>query len=75
VSLTLQEHRELGQEMKQTSRRLHAMCDLVVNVYGPQSPAAFIFLRTMEAFERLNQEMQTQALRDLPGYPNNDLYL
>ena len=75
MPLTLQEHRELSREMMQTTRRLHAMCDLVVSVYGPQSPAAFSFLRTMEAFDRLNQEMQTQAVRDLPGYPTNDLYV
>ena len=75
VPLTLEEHRELGREMKQTAKRLRVLCELVVGVYGPQSRAAFSFLRTMEEFERLNQDLQSQALRDLPGYPTNDLYL
>jgi hypothetical protein len=75
LPLTLEEHRQLGREMKQTANRLRTLCDLVVEVYGPQSRAAFSFLRTIEAFERLNQDMQTQAVHDLPGYHAEDLYL
>jgi hypothetical protein len=75
VPLTLEEHRELGREMKQTAKRLRVLCALVVDMYGPQSRASFSFLRTMEELDRLNQELQTQAMRDLPGYPSNDLYL
>ena len=74
LPLTLEEHRELGREMTLIVRRMRTLCDLVVGVYGPQNPAAFNFLRAMEAFNRLNQEMQNQAARDLPGYPLDDLY-
>ena len=75
VPLTLEEHRELGREMKTTVRRMRTLCALVVGVYGPQSRAAFSFLKAVETLDRLNQDMQTQATRDLPGYPISDLYL
>jgi hypothetical protein len=61
--------------MKQTERRLRKICDLVVGVYGPQSRAGFSFMKAMEAIERLNQDLQTQAAHDMPGYPAQDLYL
>ena len=75
ISLTIDEHRELGREMQATAKRLRALCGLVVGVYGPNNPAAFSFLKTMEAVEHLEQELATQAMHDLPGYPSNDLYL
>jgi hypothetical protein len=28
-----------------------------------------------EAIEHLEQDLATQAMRDLPGYPSNDIYL
>ena len=61
--------------MKATARRLRALCDLVVSVYGPANRAAFSFLKAMEAIAHLEQDLMTQAMRDLPGYPSNDLYL
>jgi hypothetical protein len=61
--------------MKATIQRLRALCDLVVSVYGPANRAAFGFLKTVEAIEHLEQDLATQAMRDLPGYPSNDLYL
>jgi hypothetical protein len=75
ISLTIGEHQELGREMKATTKRLRALCDLVVSVYGPANRAAFSFLKAMEAIEHLEQDLATQAMRDLPGYPSNDLYL
>jgi hypothetical protein len=75
VPLTLDEHRELAREMKQTERRLRQMCDLVVAVYGPNNRASFSFLKAVEVIERLNQDLQTQATQDLPGYAATDLYL
>lgn len=75
ISLTIDEHRELGREMKATARRLRALCDLVIGVYGPANRAAFSFLKTLEAIDRLEQDLATQAMHDLPGYPSNDLYL
>jgi hypothetical protein len=55
------------------SRRLRALCELVVGVYGPQNRAAFSFLRAIDDVERLNQDLSTQATHD--GYPGSDLYL
>jgi hypothetical protein len=75
ISLTIDEHRELGREMKATARRLRALCDVVISVYGPANRAAFSFLKTLEAIDRLEQDLATQAMQDLPGYPSNDLYL
>ena len=63
----------MSREMRQVTRRLRALCELVVGVYGPQSRAAFSFLRTLEDVERLNQDLNTQSIHD--GYPGNDLYL
>jgi len=74
LPLTLEEHRELGREMKLTAHRMRTLCALVVGVYGPQSQAGFTFLKALEALDRLNQEMQNQAARDLPGYGADDLY-
>ena len=73
--LTLDEHRELARKMKETELCLRTICDLVVGVYGPQNRASFSFRKAIEAIERLNQDLQTQATHDLPGYPAKDLYL
>ena len=75
ISLTIDEHRELGREMKATAKRLRVLCDLVVGVYGPNNRAAFSFLKAIDAIDRLEQDLATQAMHDLPGYPSNDLYL
>jgi hypothetical protein len=61
--------------MQVTALRLRAMCELLVGVYGPANRAAFSFLKAMEAIELLQQDLATQAMHDLPGYPSNDLYL
>ena len=75
ISLSIDEHRELGREMKATVKRLRVLCALVVDVYGPASRAAFSFVKAMETLERLEQDLATQAMHDLPGYPSNDIYL
>jgi hypothetical protein len=69
----LDEHRALSREMQQMARRMRALCELIVGVYGPHSRAAFSFLRAMEDVEHLNQELNTQATHD--GYPGTDMYL
>ena len=74
IPLTFDEHRELGREMKVAADRLRSLCDLIVNVYGPNNRAAFSFLKAMEAMDRLNQDLQSQATQDLPGHPINDFY-
>jgi hypothetical protein len=61
--------------MKVTAQRLRALCELMVTVYGPANRASFSFLKAMEAIEHLEQDLATQAMQDLPGYPSNDIYL
>jgi len=75
VPLTLEEHRELGAEMRATNARLQELCKVVVSVYGPNNNAAFAFLKVAEQVNRLCQDLQAQAAKDLPGYPTEGLYL
>ena len=73
--LTLEEHRELGAEMRAVNARLRELCKVVVSVYGPHTHAAFTFLKVADNLHRLCQDLQTQAARDLPGYPIDGFYL
>ena len=75
MPLTIEEHRELGHEMKAAAQRLRALCGLVEGVYGPANRAAFSFKKAMVAIEHLEEDLATQAMQDLPGYPSNDIYL
>jgi hypothetical protein len=75
VPLTVEEHRELGAEMRSTNARLQELCKLVVSVYGPQTQAAFSFLKMADQMNRLCQDLQAQAAKDLPDYPVDGLYL
>ena len=72
--LTLDEHRELGAELRGTRSRLHELSALVMGVYGPQNRAAFDFVKIAEAVDRLCQDLETQAARDWPGHATQDLY-
>jgi hypothetical protein len=75
VPLTLEELRELGAEMRAVNTRLQELCKVVVSVYGPHTKAAFTFLKVADNLHRLCQDLQTQAARDLPGYPIDGFYL
>ena len=75
VPLTLEEHRDLGAEMRTVNVRLQALCSVVVSVYGPNNQAAFTFLKVADQVNRLCQDLQAQAARDLPGYPVNGFYM
>ena len=75
VPLTLEEHRELGAEMRAVNARLQELCKVVVSVYGPNAKAAFTFLKAAEQIHRLCQDLQAQAAKDLPGYPTDGIYL
>ena len=75
VPLTLEEHRELGAEMRAVNARMQELCKVVVSVYGPHNTAAFTFIKAAEQIGRLCQDLQAQAARDLPGYPIVGLYL
>lgn len=75
VPLTLEEHRELGAEMRVVNARVQELCKVVVSVYGPNAQAAFTFLKVAEQLDRLCQDLQAQAAKDLPGYPIDGMYL
>lgn len=73
--LTLDEHRQLGTELRAANARMRQLCGLVVDVYGPNNRAAFTFQKLAETMERLCQELETQAGRDLPGSSSETFYL
>ena len=75
VPLTLEEHRELGEEMRTVTAHMQELCKMVVSVYGPNTQAAFTFLKATDDLHRLCQDLQAQAARDLPGYPTDGFYV
>ncbi|PWU05487.1 MAG: hypothetical protein C5B51_14595 [Terriglobia bacterium] len=74
LPLTLEEHRELGAEMRATSARLQELYSLIVSIYGPEDRVSACFLRLTEAIEQVRQELGRQAARDLPGHPLDGIY-
>ena len=75
LPLTLEEHRELGQEIRGANARLRELCTMMVGVYGFENRAAHSFVRLTEAMDSLRQELQRQAALDLPGDPVDGIYL
>jgi hypothetical protein len=75
LPLTLEEHRELARELRASNARMRELAHLVVSVYGPNNQAAFSFLKSAEALERLCNDLQAQAAQDYPGYPIGSLYV
>jgi hypothetical protein len=61
--------------MRSVNARLQELCKVVVSVYGPNAQAAFTFLKVAEQINRLCQDLQAQAAKDLPGFPIDGLYL
>jgi hypothetical protein len=74
LPLTLEEHREMGREIKAASARLREFAALVEGVYGPQNQAAFTFHRIVESMDRLCGDLQAQAAADLPGFNVEGFY-
>ena len=74
IPLSLEEHRELGGEIRRATARLHELCALVVSIYGPNNQAAFTFTKVVETLDRLCQDLESQAARDLPGYSTDGFY-
>jgi hypothetical protein len=74
ISLSLEEHRELGAELRSARAQMQQLCQLVLAVYGPNNQAAFTFIKVVETLDRLAMDMQAQAARDLPGFPTDKLY-
>jgi hypothetical protein len=73
--LNIDEHAQLGDELRKTSTRLRQLCGLVADVYGSESMPAVSFVRTIDAIERLRAEMEVQAAQDLQRYAEKNLYL
>jgi hypothetical protein len=73
--LNLEEHGQLGDELRKTSIRLRQLCGLVTDVYGSNSLPSVSFVRTIDAIERLRAEMEVQAAQDLQRYAEKNLYL
>jgi hypothetical protein len=75
IPLTLEEHRELGAELRTARARIQQLCMVVNEVYGPNNQAAFSFSKAAEALERLSVDLQTQVSRDWPGFHTDGIYL
>jgi hypothetical protein len=73
--LTLEEHRELGCELRKTRARLHELSAMVSTIYGPNNRAAFSFEKAAAAMDRLCSDMDAQVAHDLPGYGTNGFYV
>jgi hypothetical protein len=73
--LTLDEHRELGRELKLAGSRLRELELLITRVYGANSRASFSFVKAAESMERLQMELDAQAQADFPGLVTDGLYL
>ena len=74
IPLTLEEHRELGAELRKVRARVQELRAVVSEVYGPNNQAAFSFSKAADAVDRLCVDMQAQAARDWPGYHTDGFY-
>ena len=74
LPLSMEEHAELGKELRLTRTRMRELCALVVDVYGSQNRAAHSFQQVTEALDRLCGDLRTQATEDLPGSEPDGLY-
>jgi hypothetical protein len=71
--LTLDEHAQLGQELRAARVRLQEFCALVVEVYGSESAAGGAFLRVVDSLRTLCERLQAQAEMD-HALPKHDRY-
>ena len=72
--LTLEEHRDLGDELRRMHARLRELARLITAVYGPGHQAAYDFRRTTESLQRLCCDMEMQAQADWPGLQATGIY-
>jgi hypothetical protein len=72
--LTLEEHQQLGRELRATHARLLELSKLAASVYGQHNFAAAAFQKSADALERLLADLQAQAVRDLPGFHLDGIY-
>jgi hypothetical protein len=74
IPLTVEEHRELGAELRKSRTRIVELSILVSEIYGTSNQAAFSFMRAVEALDRLCADLQTQAAKDWPGRLTDGIY-
>jgi hypothetical protein len=74
VPLTLEEHRHLARELRQSRVHLRELCNLVASVYGPNAAASLAFEKAAESVDLLCVEMQRQVVRDCPTFSVDGLY-
>jgi hypothetical protein len=72
--LTLEEHRELGEEIQKTRKHLLQLSRMLLEVYGPNNRCAFACEKLNEAVVQLTQELAKQAVADCPGEEADRLY-
>jgi len=72
--LTLDEHRELAQELRKTVDRLTELAGMVRDVYGSESRSAAAFGEARAAMERIRAALGDQAAADCPGSGAEQLY-
>ena len=64
--LTLEEHRQMSDELRRVSASLRELHRMAAEVYGDGSPAAARFGEAVDALASLRAEMKSQAEADLP---------
>jgi hypothetical protein len=72
--LSLEEHRDLGQEMQKTRQHLRQISRMVLDVYGDNNRSVFAFEQLNLDMDRLIEELIKQALADCPGKQADTLY-
>jgi hypothetical protein len=72
--LTYEEHRDLGEELLKTRRRLQQLSRMALDVYGANNRCAFTFEKLDEAMDRLIGELARQSVVDCPGKDAESLY-
>jgi hypothetical protein len=72
--LTHEEHEELARELRNADARLRELWDLAVSVYGPNHRVSFSFQKVLETLNRLRADLQTQVIREFPGWNGDGPY-
>ena len=72
--LTFEEHRELGEEIQKTRKRLLQLSRMLLEAYGTNNRSAFECEKLNEAIVQLMRELAKQAVADCPGRQAEGLY-
>jgi hypothetical protein len=72
--LTEEEHQELGRELRVTEARLRELCDLTLDVYGPNHRVTFSFQKMLDSLSRLRADLHVQLGNDHPEFHGNSPY-